>query len=498
MFQGGSIMKYLLIYLFFLSLFINTAQCKPAKNVFRDNATELSQGIEKIIRQHLSLNKQKFENHAPVLAKNFGVSIRNPFTQLPEATYQAFKQKGIDLKAMSKYKAIYISGHFTGSLALKFINTEADTVLVIGSNTSSHKEIFSRGPVVVLNSTFIMGGIYAKDLIWLNGSEGENQLLGLPYIHSFSNGNYYNLGIGSYSFKEELQAINKLGKNKTHMDQDDIEKIKIALSNKFDKAISTIPLIIKMPSLEKINNTEQKHYYCSVYADSAIEQNSLNIEKRCGFKGLRWNNDKKGQEKWCLSVLNIVSELEDTARKKMLTRCFMRKASSDNPHNKLQLPKGCYNPTNKFTPVKQIYAAYRYRKSLKQVIDNGLIQYDYNKDGKKDFVFVEQSDKKAQITLCMSKQSHYQRLETTMSQILDEGTSDSLNYRVSQKNDLLEISIGLFSHNEGSSSRLTSFRYDTTTQTFKIIKNSSNAYGAATNGVIYEMPTPRIPVIFSQ
>ena len=342
---GGNIMRFygLIILVSFSFIFTTNVQSQPAKNQYRDNAKDISQSIEKKISQYLLLKKQGFEYQAPVLAKDYAVPIRNPFTQLPETTYQAFAQKGIDLKAMSKYKALYMAGSLAGNHSIKVVNTESTTVLVIGAKTITHDVIFSRGPVVVIGESNIMNGIYAKDLLWLGASAIGSALVGLPYASSSIPPASYNLGIGLYSLKEELQAIEALGEKKTYFSTSNMEEVKSILLNKSEEPASKIVLQIKMPSLKNVDDIEQKSSSCNNYANRAVEQHKINIKLRCGFKGLRWNSDKEGQKKWCLTVLDILTERETNARQEKLTSCFTQKTSSDNAQNRLKLPKGCYD-----------------------------------------------------------------------------------------------------------------------------------------------------------
>ena len=153
---------------------------------------------------------------------------------------------------------------------------------------------------------------------------------------------------------------------------------------------SNTGLSVIVPSADKVIDIERKQYHCRNYAKKAVDQNDENIKLKCGFTGLRWNNDQAGQEKWCLGVLDIVSERESRIRAEKLTACHIQATSSDNPKNQLKLPPNCYDPKKEYTPVKSVYAAYRYQRSVTQVVENGLIQYDYNKDGKKDYVYIEQ------------------------------------------------------------------------------------------------------------
>ncbi len=484
-----------------LSLFtsINTAYSQPSINQYSDNAKETAQAIEKKITQYLALKKQGFKRQAPVLAKDYAVPIRNPFSQLSEETYQLFAKKGIDLKAMSKYKTLYIAGTLAGAFSLKIVNADAKTILVLGSGSIEHEIILSRGPVVVLSENVISGGIYTKNLLWMDGNSIDDTVIGLPIVNISRVTNKMLQG-NLYTPEEQLQAITELGEDKTHFSSSELQKIKAMLLKEAEKkntqSHSNAGLSVIVPSADKVIDKERKQYYCRNYAETAVVQNNENIKMKCGFTGLRWNNDQAGQEKWCLGVLDIVSERESRIRAEKLTACHIQAASSDNPDNQLKLPPNCYDPKKKYTPVKSVYAAYRYQRSITQVVKNGLIQYDYNKDGKKDYVYIEQSKKEAQIVVCMSSQTGYQRLPTNMGLDLKEGVINSTQYKIEQNADRLSIYIDLFSHNEGESYRYSSLRYNTVKKVFELVNNDAAAFGIPMpNGEQYPMGLPSVPMV---
>ncbi|MCK5726897.1 MAG: hypothetical protein KAH22_08755 [Thiotrichaceae bacterium] len=467
------------------------AQSEPAKNEYRDKAKDGTQSIETLIRQHLSLRNMDVGSRAPVLAKDYAIPIRNPFLKLPEATYQAFAKKGIDLKGMSKYKALYMAGELTGVYGVKVVNTKANVVLVIGTKSITHQTIFSRGPVVVLGKSNMMSGIYSKDLLWAINAIGS-PMIGYPSVYTLSTGRNYS----PYTNKEELQKIAALGQKKTTYTPSEFKEIKDILLHKSKEIFKKIVLRIEIPDLKEVNNTERNQYRCANYAKTAVEQHQINLDLKCGFKGLRWNKNKKGQENWCLTVLDILSDKENIAREEKLSGCFTKKTSSSNPSNQLKLPKECHNPDRKYTPVKSIYYDYKYNKEIAQLVQDGLIEYDYNKDGKKDFVFVEQSKKEVKIAVCMSSQSNYQRLKTNMNHRLDQSITDSQKYNINQDNDQLIIRIDRFAHNDGSSFRVTNFRYNTTKQAFEIIKSKTDVSTVSSGGLTSIMGLPDVPEIF--
>ena len=41
---------------------------------------------------------------------------------------------------------------------------------------------------------------------------------------------------------------------------------------------------------------------CDWYAKTALEQQKINIDRKCGLKGLEWNSDRNAHMTWCASV----------------------------------------------------------------------------------------------------------------------------------------------------------------------------------------------------
>lgn len=62
---------------------------------------------------------------------------------------------------------------------------------------------------------------------------------------------------------------------------------------------------------------------CQWYADQTMVQIAMNIANKCGFRGLRWLDDKKAHYDWCFNVNPPFSAMsnEIDIRKKMLKGC---------------------------------------------------------------------------------------------------------------------------------------------------------------------------------
>lgn len=191
------------------------ANSNIASNTFRDSNLDKAAKIEKIIQQQLSRMNNPNSYEKPVLLKDYGVPIRNPFRQLPTTAEQIIIKAGIDIKTMSSYKARYVSGHLTGARSLNIINTDPTTILVIGTGTVTHGGVYSRGPVVVVGDVNLMGALYSKDLVWGGDAAGRGTpSIGLPIVRQTGNDSSVSFGISPYSAKEEVAAHIQLGAKK--------------------------------------------------------------------------------------------------------------------------------------------------------------------------------------------------------------------------------------------------------------------------------------------
>ena len=79
---------------------------------------------------------------------------------------------------------------------------------------------------------------------------------------------------------------------------------------------------------------------------------------------------------------------------------------------------------------------------------------------------------------------------------MEEGVISSLQYKIEQNADELSIYINLFSHDEGSSYRYSSLRYNTVKKVFELVNNDAGAFGILMpNGEEYPMGLPIVPMI---
>lgn len=108
-----------LLILITLSALPHYSLAKPAHNAFQKNNPNKVEAIEKIIQQKISLYNDSEHNGNVVLAKNYATTIRNPIINLSSDIYAEMSKQGINLKEMSAYKALYISGHLTGASSKK-------------------------------------------------------------------------------------------------------------------------------------------------------------------------------------------------------------------------------------------------------------------------------------------------------------------------------------------------------------------------------------------
>jgi hypothetical protein len=62
--------------------------------------------------------------------------------------------------------------------------------------------------------------------------------------------------------------------------------------------------------------------YCERYAQTAVEQNRQNLERRCGFSGIRWQSNFRRHFEWCMAGSNArIAPRETEARERQLAQC---------------------------------------------------------------------------------------------------------------------------------------------------------------------------------
>jgi hypothetical protein len=61
--------------------------------------------------------------------------------------------------------------------------------------------------------------------------------------------------------------------------------------------------------------------FCEQYAQAALDQNSQNSRKDCGFTGDRWHSNFQKHFKWCMKVEREAADSEAGARADDLDRC---------------------------------------------------------------------------------------------------------------------------------------------------------------------------------
>ena len=440
-------LKTQLLGIFTFIIIFNSSSLLASANSTADKQRAMAAVIEKMIRQHIALGRLKNDYFHPIIANKRSAPTKNPFANLPAGAKAALSKAGINVAAISRYKAIYFKGEYLGSQSRRIINTAPDTVLVIGRGTRTHNQIFSRGPVVMLGDSGDTGRIISSNLVWYGNRAKLAQTpstIALPSV----NGN-------------NAQAVVTIGP------QIELNRIKAA-----------------------------RQYRCQNYAKFGVQQHAKNKQLGCGFNSIRWNNNYQGQFNWCMTVLEPVSNTEYNFRKDSLEKCQAQKGGTNNPKNRPAIPAACNDPSKQYQAVKQINHSFRYEKKLTSPVQNGMIRYDYNRDKRHDYVFLEVKGESARIAVCLSRNNSYQRHVTDVKFSASGDGLFSSNYELSQSGDLLNLGIQYFEHNGGSSSRNLSYRYMTATRKFKIIKNKADSYGVEMDGYTYPMSLPQIFKLF--
>jgi hypothetical protein len=113
--------------------------------------------------------------------------VANPFTALTEEGKDKLKFRGLDPTRLPKLKALYLTGEFCGRSSKDFVNTDPDTVLVIGKGFVTHGEVYSLGPVLAIGDAHFMSNVTGADIVWFTEQScpgGETR--GAPIIFSLT------------------------------------------------------------------------------------------------------------------------------------------------------------------------------------------------------------------------------------------------------------------------------------------------------------------------
>lgn len=248
-----------------------------------------------------------------------------------------------------------------------------------------------------------------------------------------------------------------------------------------------------VPSMDEIENRQENESRCQGYIESLITLQKKNQQYQCGLTGPLWSVNPQQQFEWCMGELRETVDAENSQRSEQIHACLSRKTAATNPKNRPEVPIACFHPNPRFQAVKSLYREYRYEKSLEQPVNNGLIRYDYNLDKKADFVFLELHDDLAKVVVCLSVGDTYRRQLTGVEFSARGNSVEGEQYHLSQRKDVLQVSINALMHNVGTSFRVIEYRYNVAKQAFEIINNNAKSSPVYYDGVPSPMGTPRTP-----
>lgn len=63
---------------------------------------------------------------------------------------------------------------------------------------------------------------------------------------------------------------------------------------------------------------------CEWYANTALLQQKINTDRKCGFTGPAWSSDRAAHLTWCASVAPDLWKKQAQQREQMLTKCPAR------------------------------------------------------------------------------------------------------------------------------------------------------------------------------
>jgi hypothetical protein len=105
-----NILKYQLLSSLLAMLVFNSTSAMASANGIVDKNSAKVATIEKIIRQNIALGRLKNTFFHPIITNKTNRSTKNPFVNAPKKTVAALAKQGVNLAALSRYKAIYFKG----------------------------------------------------------------------------------------------------------------------------------------------------------------------------------------------------------------------------------------------------------------------------------------------------------------------------------------------------------------------------------------------------
>lgn len=64
---------------------------------------------------------------------------------------------------------------------------------------------------------------------------------------------------------------------------------------------------------------------CDWYAKTALEQQKLNLDRKCGLRGLSWSSDRQAHMTWCATVSPDEWKKQAQLRDQALAKCLAGK-----------------------------------------------------------------------------------------------------------------------------------------------------------------------------
>ena len=71
--------------------------------------------------------------------------------------------------------------------------------------------------------------------------------------------------------------------------------------------------------------TAQAQATCDWYAKTALEQQKINVDRKCGFRGEAWSSDRTSHMTWCREVSPERWKQQAQQREQQLEKCLAGK-----------------------------------------------------------------------------------------------------------------------------------------------------------------------------
>jgi hypothetical protein len=181
----------------------------------RRRATTILGQIDPAWKRRSALLKE-IEAAKGVDVKNWAESIANPFVKITDEGKKKLAAEGIEVTGLQKMRARYLTGSYAGANGKEFVNTDPDTILVVGKGFCAHKGVSSAGPILAVENAYFMSRVKTANLLWFVDRAGASGgVMGAPVLAAEGAGLHavretFGILVGDYGWRSPKSFLQPL------------------------------------------------------------------------------------------------------------------------------------------------------------------------------------------------------------------------------------------------------------------------------------------------